>query len=133
MTTKIDLSELTELPEVFKGFWPTLEELKADLAVAIENHLESDRLMAKMLTNMTSSETEVVKAEIQAITHKMNDMFSARFIGKNRLQAYAVMLAFGTLMHCFTPKDARTMTSEQVEIMRSTGAMQELLKDSRQV
>lgn len=136
MTTNIDFSELDalgEMPGMLKEVWPTVEELKADLTVAIENHLISDSLMAKMLTPMSSSEAEKVKAEIQAITQKMNDMFSKRFVGKDKITAYLVMLDFGKLMHRYTPQDARSLTQEQAAMLRETGALRELLRDSRQV
>lgn len=124
--TGISLDELTELQPPLEKFWPTLEDLKSDLRIAIEKMDRTDELMAKMLTNLTSTEAEAVKAELQAISVEMNGIIGKRMIGHNRGAVYLAVQVFGTYMAAFKGPN-RHLTPEQIVALRATGATTELL------
>lgn len=125
------IEEMTELPKGLERIWPTLEDLKSDVAVAVKNSIRTDELLAMMLTPMTSTQADEVKGEIKAIANTMNEILSARF---DRLSGAASMLAvmvFGEIMKQCLP-EKRVLTPEQTAILQETGVYDELLTAGRQ-
>lgn len=125
------LEELTELPKGLGRFWPTLEEFKADLKLAVDSSDRSNWLMAQLLTPMTSKQAEEVKAEIKGITDSMNDILGKRLDGQKGIVKYVAMMAFAEYMSEYGVDPNRHLTKEQVDLLMVTGVFDELMTSGK--